>query len=79
MATQDDGSLPNFLLTQVPKIDSFSEEGHKLESVKGDIEFHSVQFNYPSRPEVKVRQLNFSFITLFSKLSLYIIFTFPFL
>ncbi|KAM9486776.1 bile salt export pump-like isoform 1-T2 [Clarias gariepinus] len=37
-----------------PKIDCFSEEGHKLEKVKGDIEFHSVQFNYPSRPEVKI-------------------------
>ncbi|KAK3569006.1 hypothetical protein QTP86_021584 [Hemibagrus guttatus] len=37
-----------------PKIDCFSEEGHKLESVKGDIEFHSVQFNYPSRPDVKI-------------------------
>ncbi|XP_053483260.1 bile salt export pump-like isoform X6 [Ictalurus furcatus] len=41
-------------IDRVPKIDSFSEEGHKLESVKGDIEFHSVQFNYPSRPEVKI-------------------------
>ncbi|XP_072541157.1 bile salt export pump [Salminus brasiliensis] len=37
-----------------PKIDCFSEEGHKLEKVKGDIEFHSVEFNYPSRPEVKI-------------------------
>lgn len=52
-------TLPTFLLTQVPQIDCFSEEGHKLERVKGDIEFHSVQFNYPSRPEVKVRHLIF--------------------
>lgn len=50
--------MTNILLTQVPKIDCFSEEGHKLERVKGDIEFHSVQFNYPSRPDVKVRHLN---------------------
>lgn len=50
-------TLPTFLFTQVPKIDCFSEEGHKLERVKGDIEFHSVQFNYPSRPEVKVRSV----------------------
>uniref|UniRef100_A0A8D3C270 ATP-binding cassette, sub-family B (MDR/TAP), member 11a n=1 Tax=Scophthalmus maximus TaxID=52904 RepID=A0A8D3C270_SCOMX len=37
-----------------PKIDCFSEEGHKLDKVKGDIEFHNVSFFYPSRPEVKI-------------------------
>ncbi|CAB1346654.1 unnamed protein product [Coregonus sp. 'balchen'] len=37
-----------------PEIDCFSEEGHKLDKVKGDIEFHNVTFNYPSRPEVKI-------------------------
>ncbi|XP_056127421.1 bile salt export pump isoform X2 [Rhinichthys klamathensis goyatoka] len=37
-----------------PEIDCFSEEGHTLDKVKGDIEFHSVHFNYPSRPEVKI-------------------------
>ncbi|KAJ8352305.1 hypothetical protein SKAU_G00237810 [Synaphobranchus kaupii] len=37
-----------------PEIDCFSEDGHKLEKVKGDIEFHSVTFNYPSRPEIKI-------------------------
>ncbi|XP_073710881.1 bile salt export pump isoform X1 [Misgurnus anguillicaudatus] len=37
-----------------PEIDCFSEEGHKLDKVKGDIEFHNVDFNYPSRPEVKI-------------------------
>ncbi|XP_051565286.1 bile salt export pump isoform X3 [Myxocyprinus asiaticus] len=37
-----------------PEIDCFSEEGHTLDKVKGDIEFHSVNFNYPSRPEVKI-------------------------
>ncbi|XP_067300623.1 bile salt export pump [Pseudorasbora parva] len=37
-----------------PEIDCFSEEGHKLDKVKGDIEFHSVHFSYPSRPEVKI-------------------------
>ncbi|KAG7330976.1 hypothetical protein KOW79_004945 [Hemibagrus wyckioides] len=41
-------------IDRAPKIDCFSEEGHKLERVKGDIEFHSVQFNYPSRPDVKI-------------------------
>uniref|UniRef100_UPI003AAEE747 bile salt export pump n=1 Tax=Centroberyx gerrardi TaxID=166262 RepID=UPI003AAEE747 len=37
-----------------PEIDCFSEEGHKLDKVKGDIEFHNVTFNYPSRPDVKI-------------------------
>ncbi|KAG7464136.1 hypothetical protein MATL_G00184000 [Megalops atlanticus] len=37
-----------------PAIDCFSEDGHKPERVKGDVQFHSVTFNYPSRPEVKV-------------------------
>ncbi|XP_073329241.1 bile salt export pump [Pagrus major] len=37
-----------------PGIDCFSEEGHKLDKVKGDIEFHNVTFFYPSRPEVKI-------------------------
>ncbi|XP_076602855.1 bile salt export pump [Chaetodon auriga] len=37
-----------------PEIDCFSEEGMKLDSVKGDIEFHDVTFFYPSRPEVKI-------------------------
>ncbi|XP_041921125.1 bile salt export pump isoform X1 [Alosa sapidissima] len=37
-----------------PEIDCLSEEGHKLERVKGDIEFHNVDFNYPSRPDVKI-------------------------
>uniref|UniRef100_A0A8C1P1B5 ATP-binding cassette, sub-family B (MDR/TAP), member 11a n=1 Tax=Cyprinus carpio TaxID=7962 RepID=A0A8C1P1B5_CYPCA len=41
-------------LVQEPEIDCFSEEGHVLDKVKGDIEFHSVHFNYPSRPEVKI-------------------------
>ncbi|XP_076025922.1 bile salt export pump [Genypterus blacodes] len=36
------------------EIDCFSEEGHKLDKVKGDIEFHNVTFYYPSRPEVKI-------------------------
>ncbi|CAL8268700.1 unnamed protein product [Lota lota] len=37
-----------------PEIDCFSEEGHKLDRVTGDIEFHDVTFHYPSRPEVKI-------------------------
>ncbi|XP_061579536.1 bile salt export pump [Cololabis saira] len=37
-----------------PEIDCFSEEGYKLDKVKGDIEFRNVTFYYPSRPEVKI-------------------------
>ncbi|XP_015225935.1 PREDICTED: bile salt export pump [Cyprinodon variegatus] len=37
-----------------PEINCFSEEGHKLDKVKGDIEFHNVSFFYPSRPDVKI-------------------------
>lgn len=31
-----------------------SEEGYKLDKVRGEIEFHNVTFHYPSRPDVKV-------------------------
>uniref|UniRef100_A0A4W5JSU0 ATP-binding cassette, sub-family B (MDR/TAP), member 11a n=1 Tax=Hucho hucho TaxID=62062 RepID=A0A4W5JSU0_9TELE len=41
-------------INREPEIDCFSEEGHKLDKVKGDIEFHNVTFNYPSRPDVKI-------------------------
>ncbi|KAM9346838.1 bile salt export pump [Symphorus nematophorus] len=37
-----------------PEIDCLSEEGHKLDKVRGDIEFHNVTFFYPSRPDVKI-------------------------
>uniref|UniRef100_UPI00398F70C7 ATP-dependent translocase ABCB1 n=1 Tax=Pristiophorus japonicus TaxID=55135 RepID=UPI00398F70C7 len=39
---------------QEPLIDSFSESGHKLDQIKGDVEFLNVHFKYPSRPDVKV-------------------------
>uniref|UniRef100_A0A8C5RBN1 Bile salt export pump n=1 Tax=Leptobrachium leishanense TaxID=445787 RepID=A0A8C5RBN1_9ANUR len=39
-----------------PKIDCLSEEGYKLDKVKGEIEFKNITFNYPSRPEVKILQ-----------------------
>lgn len=40
---------------QEPQIDCLSEAGYKLDKVKGDLEFHNVNFHYPSRPEVKVK------------------------
>ena len=42
------------IIDRVPEIDSSSEEGTKPEKLSGDIEFHKVCFNYPSRPDVKV-------------------------
>lgn len=43
------------ILLQKPIIDCMSEDGYKLDRIKGEIEFHNVTFHYPSRPEVKVR------------------------
>uniref|UniRef100_A0A8D2CWV4 P-type phospholipid transporter n=1 Tax=Sciurus vulgaris TaxID=55149 RepID=A0A8D2CWV4_SCIVU len=37
-----------------PKIDSFSERGHKPDSIKGTLEFNDVHFSYPSRANVKI-------------------------
>ncbi|XP_053323160.1 ATP-binding cassette sub-family B member 5 [Spea bombifrons] len=35
-------------------IDSFSEEGYKPESIKGNVEFKNISFCYPSRSDVQV-------------------------
>ncbi|CAI9160227.1 unnamed protein product [Rangifer tarandus platyrhynchus] len=37
-----------------PKIDSFSERGHKPDNIKGNLEFKDVHFSYPARPDVKI-------------------------
>ncbi|KAG8508441.1 Phosphatidylcholine translocator ABCB4, partial [Galemys pyrenaicus] len=37
-----------------PKIDSFSERGHKPDSIKGNLEFSDVHFSYPARANVKI-------------------------
>ncbi|XP_043821847.1 phosphatidylcholine translocator ABCB4 isoform X4 [Dromiciops gliroides] len=37
-----------------PKIDSFSETGHKPDHIKGNLEFKNVHFSYPSRADVKI-------------------------
>ncbi|XP_045698387.1 bile salt export pump isoform X2 [Phyllostomus hastatus] len=41
-------------IDQKPVIDCMSEDGYKLDRIKGEIEFRNVTFRYPSRLEVKV-------------------------
>lgn len=56
---------------QEPEIDCLSEAGYKLDKVKGDLEFHNVTFHYPSRPEVKVKNLKKDIILVFGLMKLY--------
>uniref|UniRef100_A0A8C5WSY1 Uncharacterized protein n=1 Tax=Laticauda laticaudata TaxID=8630 RepID=A0A8C5WSY1_LATLA len=44
------------LLDRKPVIDSYSEEGEKIEKFEGNIEFKDIHFAYPTRPEVQVLQ-----------------------
>ncbi|KAL4807840.1 P-loop containing nucleoside triphosphate hydrolase protein [Aspergillus unguis] len=47
------------LFDRKPEIDNWSDEGEKLDSVSGEIEFKNVHFRYPNRPEQPVlRGLN---------------------
>ena len=47
------------LFDRKPTIDSWSEDGARLEHVEGNIEFRDVHFRYPTRPEQPVlRGLN---------------------
>ncbi|KAI4347648.1 hypothetical protein L6164_008440 [Bauhinia variegata] len=39
------------VIKRVPKIDSENKEGEILEKVSGEVEFHHVEFAYPSRPD----------------------------
>ena len=42
------------IIDRQPPIDSFSEEGHRPNDTKGNIELKNVKFNYPSRKEVDI-------------------------
>uniref|UniRef100_A0A4X2M907 Phosphatidylcholine translocator ABCB4 n=1 Tax=Vombatus ursinus TaxID=29139 RepID=A0A4X2M907_VOMUR len=44
------------LLERKPLIDSYSEEGQKLEKFEGNVSLNEVRFNYPTRPNVPVLQ-----------------------
>jgi ATP-binding cassette, subfamily B (MDR/TAP), member 1 len=49
------------LFDRKPTIDTWSQDGDKLETVSGEIEFRDVHFRYPTRPEQPVlRGLNLS-------------------
>ncbi|KAK0663702.1 ABC transporter fmpD [Lasiodiplodia hormozganensis] len=42
------------LFDRKPEIDTWSQEGEKLETMEGNIEFRNVHFRYPTRPEQPV-------------------------
>ena len=42
------------ILDSKPKIDSSSDEGQVLATVKGDIELQHVSFRYPTRPDIQI-------------------------
>jgi len=42
------------ILDSKPTIDSSSNEGVTLETVKGDIELQKVSFRYPTRPDIQI-------------------------
>ncbi|KAH7521541.1 hypothetical protein FEM48_Zijuj07G0044500 [Ziziphus jujuba var. spinosa] len=42
------------ILDSKPKIDSSSNEGITLPTIKGDVEFEHVSFKYPTRPDIEI-------------------------
>ena len=44
------------VIDRIPEIDSSSQSGSKPANFKGNISFEKVEFNYPSRPDVKILQ-----------------------
>ncbi|KAG8385353.1 hypothetical protein BUALT_Bualt03G0034300 [Buddleja alternifolia] len=42
------------ILDSKPKIDSSSDDGTMLDSVRGEIEFQHVSFKYPTRPDIQI-------------------------
>jgi len=54
MKAKDSAASIIKLLESVPKIDTWSKSGEKLEDVKGHIEFTNVHFRYPTRPNTPI-------------------------
>jgi ATP-binding cassette, subfamily B (MDR/TAP), member 1 len=48
------------LCDRVPEIDTWSEEGKSVDTMKGRVEFKDVHFSYPSRGVPVLRGLNFT-------------------
>ncbi|KAM5303115.1 ATP-dependent translocase ABCB1 isoform 2-T2 [Glossophaga mutica] len=42
------------IIDHKPSIDSYSNNGHKPDKIKGNLEFKNVHFSYPSRKEAKI-------------------------
>ncbi|XP_045683945.1 ATP-dependent translocase ABCB1 [Phyllostomus hastatus] len=42
------------IIDHKPNIDSYSNNGHKPDNIKGNLEFKNIHFSYPSRKEVKI-------------------------
>ncbi|XP_037366487.1 ATP-dependent translocase ABCB1 isoform X2 [Talpa occidentalis] len=42
------------IIDNKPSIDSYSKNGHKPDTIKGNLEFKDVHFSYPSRKEIKI-------------------------
>ena len=51
-----------------PNIDSYSRQGVQLSSPKGKVAFDKICFSYPSRPELEVNFVAFTFYHKCSKL-----------
>nr|XP_004662350.2 multidrug resistance protein 2-like isoform X2 [Jaculus jaculus]XP_045016354.1 multidrug resistance protein 2-like isoform X2 [Jaculus jaculus]XP_045016355.1 multidrug resistance protein 2-like isoform X2 [Jaculus jaculus] len=44
------------ILEKVPAVDSYSTQGLKPNTLEGNITFHDIVFNYPTRPDIPVLQ-----------------------
>ncbi|KAL2524305.1 ABC transporter B family member 9 [Abeliophyllum distichum] len=52
--TKDSAASIFDILDSKPNIDSSSDKGTTLDTIKGDIEFQHVNFKYPTRPDIQI-------------------------